>query len=87
MEGTHSGPFEDLDDLGPEELRQRLHSLQAIIERAPIPIAIAHDPACRYISANHALAELLKLPAESNISLTPPPGQLPPYRILRDAST
>ena len=84
MGSTTRGPFDGLDDLSPEELRQRLHSLQAIIERAPIPIAIAHDPACRFISANHALAELLKLPAESNISLTPPPGQLPPYRIQRD---
>ena len=56
------GPFDVLDDLSPEELRQRLHSLQAIIDRAPVPIAIAHDPECRFISANRALASLLRRP-------------------------
>jgi len=79
----HWGPFDALDDLSPEELRQRLQSLQAIIARAPIPIAIAHDPACRFISANAALASLLGMPAEANISLTPPPGHKAPYRIQR----
>jgi PAS domain S-box-containing protein len=80
----HWGPFDALDDLSPEELRQRLQSLQAIIARAPIPIAIAHDPACRFISANAALASLLGLPSDANISLTPPPGQRPPYRIQQN---
>src|SRR5262245_16634044 len=73
-------PSEALDDLSPEELRQRLQSLQAIIARAPVPIAIAHDPECRFISANRALAVLLKTPPDSNISLTPSTGD-PPYRI------
>ena len=80
----HWGPFDALDNLSPEELRQRLQSLQAIIARAPIPIAIAHDPACRFISANAALASLLGMPAEANISLTPPPGQKEPYRVQRN---
>jgi signal transduction histidine kinase/ActR/RegA family two-component response regulator len=78
------GPFDVLDGLSREELRQRLQSLQAVIARAPIPIAIAHDPECRFIFANKALAALLQTPAESNISLTPPPGQDPPYRIRQD---
>ncbi len=75
------GPFEVLEDLSREELRQRLQTLQAIIARAPIPIAIAHDPECRFIFANSALAALLQTPIDSNISLTPPPGARPPYRI------
>jgi signal transduction histidine kinase/CheY-like chemotaxis protein len=74
--------FDALDDLSADELRQRLHSLRALIMRAPIPIAIAHDRQCRFISANQALASLLHLPSEANISLTPPGGQLP-YRIQR----
>ena len=41
---THSGPFDGVDEASPEELRQRLHSLQALIDKAPVPIAIAHDP-------------------------------------------
>src|SRR5438128_1176038 len=78
------GPFDVLDNLSPEDLRQRLLSLQALIDRAPIPIAIAHDPDCRFIFANRALASLIGLPEDANISLTPPPGDRPPYRIQRD---
>jgi signal transduction histidine kinase len=73
-----------LDDVGPDELRQRLLSLQAIIARAPVPIAIAHDPDCRVVTCNRALSALLGVPADSNISLTPPPGAAPLYRIQQD---
>src|SRR5688572_17311580 len=48
--------FEAIDHLTPDELRQRLRSLQALIASAPVPIAIAHDADCRFISANLALA-------------------------------
>jgi len=75
--------FGDIDGLGLEDVRQRLLALQAIIARAPIPIAIAHDPECRVITANSALATLLGMSQDANISLTPPPGQAPPYRIQR----
>lgn len=67
-----------------DELRARLQRLEALISHAPVPIAIAHDPGCRVISANAALSELLGVPADENISLTPPPGTLPRYRIQRD---
>jgi signal transduction histidine kinase len=80
---TQWGPFDVLDNLSPDDLRQRLLSLQAIIDRAPIPIAIAHDPECRYIFANRALAALIGVPQEANISLTPPAGQATQYRIQR----
>ena len=76
-------PFDALETLGADELRQRLRALHAIFERAPIPIAIAHDPDCRFISANPALAALLQVPPDLNISLTPPDGGVPPYRIQR----
>ena len=81
---TEPGPFDATDNLSSEELRQRLHSLQSLIARAPIPIAIAHDPECRFISANRALASLLGLPLDANISLTPASGVHPPYRIQRN---
>ena len=77
-------PFDAIDDLGAEELRQRLRSLQAILQAAPVPIAIAHDPDCRFITANPALSVLLGVPVDVNISLTPPPGQQPPYRIQQN---
>ncbi len=65
------------------DLRDRLAALEALIARAPVPIAIAHDPECRFISANAALARLLDLPEQANISMTPPPGEEPSYRITR----
>src|SRR5512145_2160397 len=78
-----AGPFDALDGLEADELRQRLHSLQTVIARAPVPIAIAHDPECRFISANAALADLLRLPHDANFSLAPAEGS-PPYRIQRN---
>jgi CheY-like chemotaxis protein len=76
--------FEPPDDATPDELRARLRALADLIARAPVPIAVAHDAACRYISANAALARLLRLPADQNISLTPPGDERPRYRIMRD---
>ena len=81
---VQSDPFDALDDLSPDELRQRLQAFQALIARAPVPIAIAHDPECRFVSANRALASLLRLPADANFSLTPKPGEQPLYRIQRN---
>jgi PAS domain S-box-containing protein len=76
--------FDAIDGLNADELRQRLRSLQALIASAPVPIAIAHDPDCRHISANRALATLLRLPPSENISMTPADGHTPHYRIQRD---
>jgi PAS domain S-box-containing protein len=81
---TQRSLFGDIDGLGLDEVRERLRALQSIIARAPIPIAIAHDPQCRVITANGALAAMLGMPEDANISLTPPPGQAQPYRIQRN---
>jgi PAS domain S-box-containing protein len=69
------------DNATSDELRAQLNRLEALIARAPVPIAIAHDAECLVITANAALSELLGVKAESNISLTPPPGEEPQYRI------
>jgi signal transduction histidine kinase len=76
--------FEPPDDATPEELRARLRALADLVARAPIPIAVAHGADCRQISANDALARLLGVPPDVNISLTPPAGERPRYRIQRD---
>jgi PAS domain S-box-containing protein len=76
-------PFDLPEDASPEELRARLRALASMIARAPIPIAVAHDAECRFISANAALSRLLGMDPESNISMTPPPGEQIPYRIQR----
>jgi signal transduction histidine kinase/ActR/RegA family two-component response regulator len=65
-----------------QELRQRLRSLQLLIEQAPVPIAIAHDPQCEFVSANRALASLLRLPFDANISLADS-AHAAAYRIQR----
>ena len=74
--------FDAIDTLDADELRQRLRSLQALIASAPVPIAIAHDPDCRFISANLALATLLGVPLGCNISMTPADGS-PPHTLSR----
>ena len=76
-------PFDAVNGLSADELRQRLHSLQEVLARAPVPIAIAHDPDCRFVSANDALAALLGFPPGTNVSMTPPGGAQAPYRIRR----
>ena len=81
---AYSAPFDPPHDATPDELRGRLHALASLIARAPVPIAVAHDPDCRFISANEALARLLGVAPDVNISLTPPPGEEPPYRIQRN---
>jgi PAS domain S-box-containing protein len=77
-------PFGATDGLPVDEVRRRLDALEAVILRAPVPIAIAHDPACRLITANRALASLLGVDEDANISLTPPPGVTPTCRIQRE---
>jgi signal transduction histidine kinase len=78
------GFFGSPEGAGSDELRARLERLETLISHAPVPIAIAHDPGCLIISANAALAALLGVPADANVSLTPPPGEQPRYRIQRD---
>jgi signal transduction histidine kinase/ActR/RegA family two-component response regulator len=84
MRVTQPDPFDPLEGASADELRQRLHSFQALIARAPVPIAIAHDPDCHFVSANRALASLLHLPGDANFSLTPETGQQPLYRIQQN---
>ena len=73
--------FDPPTDATPDELRARLRALADLVARAPVPIAIAHDADCRFISANDALARLLGVPPSINISLTPSGGESAPYRI------
>jgi signal transduction histidine kinase/ActR/RegA family two-component response regulator len=76
--------FEPPDDAAPDELRARLRVLANLVARAPVPIAVAHDADCRFITANDALARLLQVQPGVNISMTPPVGEQAPCRIQRD---
>jgi len=75
--------FEPPENATPDELRLRLRALSELVARVPVPIAIAHDPDCRVITANDALTRLLDVAPEVNISLTPPANERPLYRIQR----
>ena len=75
--------FDAIDDLTADELRQRLRTLQALIASAPVPIAIAHDPDCQFISANRRSRPCSVFPSARNISMTPGGGSSPTYRIQR----
>ena len=77
-------PFDPPENATRDELKQRIRALAALVERTPVPIAVAHDADCRDISANAALAELLGVAPGVNISLTPDAGAEPAYRIQRD---
>src|ERR1041385_1947105 len=76
--------FEPPEDATPEELRARLRALANLVARAPVPIAIAHDADCRFISANDALARMLGVPSNVNISMVAGADEEPRYHIQRD---
>ncbi|PYR75606.1 MAG: hypothetical protein DMF87_20070 [Acidobacteria bacterium] len=73
--------FDPPDNATAGELRLRLRALADLVARAPVPIAVAHDADCRLVTANEALARLLGVPADANISLTPRAGEQPLYHI------
>ena len=79
--GTSFNLFHPEASASPDELRGRFAALEALIARAPVPIAVAHDRNCNHITANAALSKLLGVPDGINISMAPPPGQEPAYRI------
>src|SRR5690349_1114702 len=81
---TLASVFDPPAGAGPEELRARLRALADLLARAPVPIAVAHDAECRFISANDALARLLGVAPDVNISLVPRPGEPLLYSIQRE---
>ena len=50
--------------------RERAAELEVLLEAVPIPVFIAHDPACRHITGNRAASELLHIPRGGEASLT-----------------
>jgi PAS domain S-box-containing protein len=70
--------------LAEEELRQRAEETEKLLDLLPLGVFFAHDPACRRITGNRAGYELLRLPVGSNLSVTPLPGEEPPFVVRRD---
>ena len=52
------------------QLEQRIAELETIMQVLPVGIALAHDPACEYVTGNAALCKLLGVPDEQNLSLS-----------------
>jgi PAS domain S-box-containing protein len=77
-------PFDPPENATQDELKGRLRAIAALVERAPVAIAVAHDAECTFITANAALSRLLGVKPGRNISLTPPAGEEPAYRIQRN---
>ena len=65
--------------------RARAAELAAIMEATPALIWIARTPDCRVIGGNRCSYEMLRLPPDSNLSLSAPPGERPDnFRVFVD---
>lgn len=62
--------------------RSRVKELETILDTLPIPVLIAHDRDCRKMTANRAGREHLHLKPGANASLSAPPAEKPPHRVL-----
>ncbi len=62
------------------DAERRAAELDALFDVSPMGIARANDPDCLHVTVNRSLAARLGVPASLNASLTPPPGQSPPFR-------
>ncbi len=89
-QGSVSGAvlvFRDISDRqrAEEALRAKTAELEAIMAAVPAIIFIADDPECRQIRGNRTAQEFLRLPPQSNMSLTAPLNERPTrFRVLRD---
>jgi signal transduction histidine kinase len=66
------------------EAQSREQEFDSLMKVNPIGIAIANDRDCRHISANPALAAMLRLRPDENASLSATPSDRPPFRVFRD---
>jgi signal transduction histidine kinase len=65
------------------ELNHKVADFQTLLDVIPIGIAAAGDAACRNITINPALAEMLGLPQALSISPAAGDDALSPYRVFR----
>ncbi len=60
-----------------EQAQAAQHDLQQVLEALPLPVAIAHDVACRRVTVNPAGAEVFGVSADTNVSYVAPEGVQP----------
>jgi len=64
--------------------RTRAKELGIIVDAVPLPIRIAHDAACRWMTGNRAAYEQERVPPGGNLSANAPPGEGPRYRLMEN---
>jgi PAS domain S-box-containing protein len=62
--------------------RARAKELQTVLEAVPVPVLIAHDPACRRITANLAGYQQMRIPPGTSFSRSGPPEAQPTFRLF-----
>lgn len=62
---------------------RRAAELDALFDVSPVGLARTDDPDCRHISVNRSLAARLGVPATTNVSLSAPQPDRPPFRVTR----
>ena len=67
-----------------KELRKRISQLRAIFDIAPVGIAFAEDPKCNVITANRALAAMVGVRPDDNVSLNSSNAESVPYKHIKD---
>ncbi len=63
------------------DLERRINEMQTLLDVIPLGIAIAQDPRCQHIKVNPALAKLLELPIDANVSKSAPIPERPNYKV------
>jgi len=64
--------------------RQQARDWETLFDAVPIPVLIARDASCRYITTNRAGNELLRVGSGANALLSAPENDRPTFRLLRD---
>lgn len=65
------------------ELRKRISELQAIFDIAPVGIAFSEDPKCNVITANRALAAMVGVRPDDNVSINASNAAGVPYKHVK----
>jgi len=64
--------------------RTRVKELETILDAVPMPVRIAYDAACRWMTGNRAAYEQARVPAGKNFSKSAPPDEQARYRLMEN---
>jgi PAS domain S-box-containing protein len=64
--------------------RARVKELEAILDAVPVPVLIAYNVDCHWITGNRAASEQLRVARGQNLSLSAPPSERPTFWQMQD---